>query len=502
MADIDNADTPATYTFPTRPAGGLLFGLSGPRLTAVGAAGLALVAAAVGTSTAGRLAALTAVAALIVVTFTRVAHRPLLEWIPILARHGWAQATRANEFYRSSDLETQPLPDQVLDLPGELFGLELHNLAVDTDTDTDADSDRAYGILRDVWRKRVIAVAEVSGDGFLFDDPADQQQRVDGWGGLLDQVAATMPEIVRLQIVHTAGSASPAGPARHHHRAGGHGTPATRRSYRQVLDRAAAGAQHHRLLFAVALDERAARTDIRQAGGGVQGAANVLLDRAARIETQLAATGLAIHGWLSAGAIAAVLRTGFDPAAAASLPTDDHGNPHVSAAACGPWAMHAGWDAVRHDSGWSTSFEVVRPPTRPVNPDFLAHLLTDVAVARRMSLLYVPMVAEQAERDALSRQISADAEATIRSKFGFGVTRRQQLEHDDATRQEHDLVDGRSMFRLVWLVTVTAPDPQQLEAAAGLVESAARKARLELRRTFGMQRHTAGFTLPMCRGAR
>lgn len=356
MSDPDTADTAATYTFPTRPAGGLLLGLSGPRLSAVGLAGLALVVVVMTTGTTTRLTALTCVAVLLVVTFAKVAHRPLLEWIPVIGRHGWAQATRTNEFYRCTDLEARPLPEQVLDLPGELFGLELHDL--ETDADADTDTDRRYGILRDVWRRRVIAVAEVSGDGFLFDDPDDQQQRVDGWGALLDTVAATMPEIVRLQIVHTAGPASPDTSARHHATAGGHGTAATRRSYLQVLDRTGNHAQDHRLLVAVALDTKAARTDIRHAGGGVQGAANVLLDRAARIEAQLTAAGVDVHGWLPAGAIAAVLRAGFDPAAS-TLPTDDDGNPDLSPAACGPWAMNAGWDAVRHDSGWSTSFEVV-----------------------------------------------------------------------------------------------------------------------------------------------
>jgi len=500
VTDTDATEGLATYTFPTGPSGGILFGLSGPRLTAVGLSGLAVLVAVMGTGTSSRLAAMMVVAVLLVATFAKVAHRPLLEWVPVIARYGWAQATRTNEFYRSPDLETQPLPDEMLDLPGELFGIELHDLTINADTPADHDS--RYGILRDVWRKRVIAVAEVSGDGFVFDDPADQQQRVDGWGSVLDQVAATMPEIVRLQVVHTAGPASVEALARHHATAGGHGTNATATSYRQVIERAGQQAQEHRMLLAVALDERAARTDIRQAGGRIAGAANVLLDRAARIESQLTASGLQVCGWLPASTIAAVLRVAFDPAAHNWLPTDDHGNPDVSQSACGPWAINPGWAAVQHDSGWSTSFEVVRPPARPVTPDFLQHLLIGVPAQRRLSLLHVPLAADQAERDAKSRQISADAEATIRSRFGFGVTRRQEREHDDATRQEDDVVDGRAMFRLVWLLTVTAPDPHQLETAAGQVEAAARKCRLEVRRTFGMQRQAAGFTLPLCRGAR
>lgn len=485
------------YQFPARPGGGLLLGLSGPRLATAGAAGLWVAA---GGLTAGSLAA---AVGLLAAAFVRVKGRVAVEWLPLVVRFGWAMATRNNEFYTSPDLRG-PLPDPTLDLPGELFGIELHDLTPDTAA-TSANPTRAgYGVLRDVWRHRVVAVAEVSGEDFLFSDPDVQQARLVAWGALLDHVAQTMPELGRLQLVHCAGPASVDMLARHHRAEGGRGTDATAASYRQVLARVGRQAQEHRLLLAVAVDVRAVRRAVRQAGGGIEGAARVLMDRAARVEEHLVAGGLQLHGWLPARTIAQVLRVGFDPAARQLVGdmADVADGAGVDPAACGPWGMVDGWSAVRHDSGWSTTFEVVRPPSRQVTGDFLQHLLVGVPAQRRMSMLLVPQSMTTAERRVQSRQIAAETEERARIQRGFASSARRRREHGDAARQEQQLVAGRAMYRLVWLLTVTAATPAGLETAVGQVEAAGRRCGLELRRMAGMQRQAAGWTLPLCRGAR
>lgn len=79
---------------------------------------------------------------------------------------------------------------------------------------------------------------------------------------------------------------------------------------------------------------------------------------------------------------------------------------------------------------------------------------------------------------------------------------RQRRAWQDAAQREEDLVEGRAVYRIVWLITVTAPTADGLEAAAGQVEAAARRCSLELRRLAGSQRQAFAFTLPLCRGAR
>jgi hypothetical protein len=339
----------------------------------------------------------------------------------------------------------------------------------------------------------------------LFLDPADEQARISAWGATLDHLAQAMPELSRLQVVHAVGPASTRTLYRDLGEHGGRGTPETARSYRQVLARSGAAAQEHRSLIAIGLDVTAARRAVRSAGGGLAGAGTVLMDRAATVEQALRAAGLEVHGWLPARTIGGLLRIGFDPAARRLLDvhTDDvNVGGGVDPSAAGPYGLAEQWSALRHDSGWSTTCQVVRPPSRPVTGDFLQHLLIGVPAERRMSLLYVPTAMETAERRAQTQQVSADAEQAVRARWGFATSARHQRAHGDAARREAELVEGRTVYRVVWLLTVTAADPAALEAAYSQVESAARRCGVELRRLAGTQRQAAGFTLPLCRGAR
>lgn len=491
MADL------SPYHFPARTQTGLLFGLSAARLGVLGAAGVVFITA-MSTPTTGSIAIGTTVIVLLIATATvPVAGQAAVDWLPIAVAYGWRQATRNNEFYTSPDVSLD-LPPEVVDLPGELFGIELHQLDIPHGVDAAA----GVGVVVDTFRRRHVAIAEVGAADFLFCDPDDQQARIAAWGRVLDHVAQSMPEVGRLQLVHTA---QPAGrqPLDSHHRThGGRGTEASHKSYLDVID-AAADAQEHRLLLAIALDLHAVRREIRQAGGGTEGAARVLLDRATTIEEALRAAGLQVHGWLSAAAIGRVLRLGYDPAARTRLDdTEDDSAGGVAPAAVGPTGMVDGWLAVRHDSGWSATLQVVQPPARPVCGDFLQHLLIGVQAPRRMSLLYVPTTLATAERRAQTQQVSTESEQALRARWGFGTSARQRRQYDDAAQREQDLVEGRTVFKVVWLLTVTALTPTELDAAIAQVEAAARRCSLEPRRMAGSQRQGHGFTLPLCRGAR
>ncbi len=501
----------ARYQFPARAAGGLLFGLSAGRLAAIAAAGGVFVAAMAHPSPGRAAVALVSIGALAAAAAVRVAGRPAVDWLPIWVGYGWARLSGNHTFHPAPAVGLPPLPEPILDLPGGLFGIELHQLTPPTAA-RPADADGRYGIVADTFRRRLVAIAELSGQGFLFGDLDDQQARIGAWGAVLDHVAQSLPELTRLQLVHTAGPADLRPAAAHHASQGGRGSPATADSYRRLLTAAAAAGQDHRLWLAVGLDEKAARRTIRAAGGGLDGGAQVLLDRAATLEDSLTGAGLTVHGWLDAGAIGRLLRDAFDPTST-HAPTphpdrnrdgdgDPDGDGGVPAGAAGPWGMVDGWSALRHDSGWSATLQVARLPARPVTGDFLQHLLVGVPARRRWSLLWVPTPMAQAERRAQSLQVTQDSEQAIRARLGFAPAARQRATRDDAARREADLVAGRTVYRLVWLCTVTAADPTALETAVAQVEASARRAGLELRRLSGLQRHAFGWTLPLCRGAR
>lgn len=490
-----------TYQFPARPAAGVLFGLSAARLGAVAAAGVVLMTTLTRPTPIRALAGVVLIGLLLAAAAIRVGGRAAIDWLPVWVAFGWQQATRNNEFYATPDLELG-LPDGTLDLPGELFGVEIHHFDRASRASVATASHAAYGVVRDTFRHRMVAVAEIAGEDFLFLDPANQQARISAWGRVLDHVAQSLPDLSRLQIVHTVCSASPAGATQPRGNRTT-GTDATARSYRQVLDISEACSQRHRVLMAIGLDVRAARRAIRQVGGGRDGAARVLMDRAAAVEETLRSAGLAVQGWLPAEAIGAVLRCAFDPAVqqGAGEPGEVEGG-GITRLAVGPNGMVDGWAAVRHDSGWSTTLQIVRPPARPVTGDFLQHLLIGVPAQRRLSLLYVPSPLVSAERRAQTQQVTTESEQTLRARWGFGTSARQRRAWQDAAQREEDLVEGRTVYRVTWLVTVTAAGRADLDAAVGQVEAAARRCSLELRRLSGTQRQAFSFTLPLCRGAR
>lgn len=156
------ADQLDVYSFPTRTPPGVLFGLSAVRLVAVAAAGIVLIVVMSNPTGMSVAAGLGLIGLLLGCAAVKVGGRAVVDWLPVWVAHGWRMATRNNEFYVTPDLDLG-LPPEVLDLPGELFGIELHDLTVpSTATSSGAGSSGGYGVLVDTFRHRQIAVAEVS----------------------------------------------------------------------------------------------------------------------------------------------------------------------------------------------------------------------------------------------------------------------------------------------------------------------------------------------------
>lgn len=481
-----------TYDFPSRPPAGLLFGLTASRLLTLASAAVVFVAA-MSHPSLPRLAVAAALIGLLLAAATvPVGGRVPVEWVPVVAGYGWARATGNDRFRASPDLG-RPADLTALDLPGELDGLRLVPTTVAT-----AGAVR-FGVVEDRRRQRMVAVAEIDGGDFLFLDGEDQQTRIGGWGRTLDHIAQTLPDIVRIQVVHTTAPTDPTTLTAHATAAGRRGTDTVRDSYDQVMERVAATAQSHRTWLAIALDLRAARAAVRRAGGGSDGATRVLLDRAATVEDLLASAGIVLTGWLAPAAVAGMVRDAYT---GDGTPLPDVDDVELAATAAGPTAVDESWRTVRHDGGWSATVQIVQPPTRPVPGDVLQHLLIGLPGRHRMSILSVPTAQATAERRAQTQQVTAESEAHLRHRLGFGASARQYRHRDDAARREADVVDGRTVHQVTWLLTVTADTLDDLERDLATIEAAARRCSLITRRLVGTQRQAFGFTLPLCRGAR
>ena len=70
----------------------------------------------------------------------------------------------------------------------------------------------------------------------------------------------------------------------------------------------------------------------------------------------------------------------------------------------------------------------------------------------------------------------------------------------DVLRQESDLTAGPARLRYTGLISVSAPNPDELEAAVAALEQAAVEASWETRRLVGQQAQAfTAAALPLCR---
>lgn len=187
-----------------------------------------------------------------------------------------------------------------------------------------------------------------------------------------------------------------------------------------------------------------------------------------------------------------VVRTAYDPAAH----LDDAAAP--SWADAGPVAAQESWDAYRHDSGWSVSWEMDDAPRAGIDATALAHLMAPQVglVRKRVALLLRPhspdSSARAAENDAATATFNATA-AGPRGRIPAAASLRMR-----ATEQaRHEVATGAVLVRFNLLVTATVTDGEDLDHAAAAVESAAGAVPLRLRRCHGSQAAAFATTLPI-----
>ncbi len=155
---------------------------------------------------------------------------------------------------------------------------------------------------------------------------------------------------------------------------------------------------------------------------------------------------------------------------------------------------------MRADSSWRATFWIAEWPRTDVGPDFLGPLLLVSDVRRTVAVVMEPVAPLQAARQVEQSRTADIADAELRRRGGFLATARRRREEEVLVRRELELADGHAQFRFTGYVTVTAADPDALEAACGRVEQAAGQAGLELRRCYGDQERAFACTLPLARG--
>lgn len=409
--------------------------------------------------------------------------RKAIEWAPVLAR--WVARTYLGQLiYRRRII--QPRPAGTLALPGDAASLREWE-----------DPETGAAMIHDPHAQTLTAILGVSHPAFVLLDPGEQQRRVSGWGRVL-AAACRSVRIARIQVTERTLPDSGTGLAEWWRQHGTEDGSWAATTYAELIDRAGPAGERHATTISVALDIKAAARQIRTSGGGMPGAAAVLRQEMTTLTTALRAAELTTTGWLTPGEVAVTLRSAYDPAAAPAL--ERHGTMGRDLATAGPVAVSETWDRLRSDSAHHAVLWVTEWPRSQVYPGFLAPLVLSTGILRTLSLHYTPVRADQAARDLRKKKTELISDANQRRKIGQVEDATAAAEYEDVLQQEADLTAGHGVLRLTGLIAVSAPTPDDLDAAVAAIEQAAIQASCETRRLVGQQAQAfAAAALPLCR---
>jgi hypothetical protein len=462
---------------------GVLIGLSGAQLVVVGIGAVVLVFALYlggGMILAYALPIILLCAAL---AWVGVGGRKLIEWLPIVARWMW-RSTGGQLLFRRRIVK--PRPVGTLALPGDAARLRQW-----------LDPETGAVMVHDPHQATLTAIVAVSHPAFILLDPVEQERRVVSWGRVL-ATACRSGRIATLQVMERTLPDSGKGLAEWWSRHGSHDDSWTSATYGELIGRAGPAGERHASTISLSLDMKTAARAIRAAGGGNRGAAAVLRQEMSTITAALRAADLAPSEWLEPGDLAVMLRGAYDPVVASAL--ERHGDLGRDLATAGPVAVTENWSSLRSDSAHHCVLWISEWPRSLVFPGFLAPVLLSSGVRRTFSLLYTPMRTDQAARDIRKKKTEYVSDAAQRQRIGQIEDAQQSAEFQDVLQQEADLTAGHGLLRTTGLISISAPDLDELEQAVAAIEQAAIQASCETRRLWGQQAQAfSAAALPLCR---
>ncbi|MGW3493090.1 SCO6880 family protein [Streptomyces sp. NPDC001020] len=468
LSDAPHSDGPPTVRFPHRSRRGVLLGLSAPQLIVVAVCGLLLLGVLLTSGVGGALKLVPLWALVLAAVFIRHRGRALADWAPIAARY--ALRRFRGQLIWLARPSTRPQREGLLHLPGTAASLRVIT-----------SPDGRLCAVHDPHHGTLTAVVKVSSRAFALLDPATQSGNVSGWGRTLAALART-GHIARVQVLERTVPDSGDALNRYWHEHGNAQTPLAGPLYSDLLAAAGPAAAPHEAYVALALDLKAARRLINQAGGGLTGAFAVLAQLASTFDQSARTSGLMPGGWLPAREIAAVVRTAYDPKASAALDRwSDADRPQADPAAAGPVVLVEKADRIQTDSAHHATFWIENWPRIETNPGFLHQLLFTTGVGRTLSLTYEPKGLDAALKDVQRKKATVIADATERARKGQVDSEEDSVEYADIKQRERQLIAGHSDVALTGLLTVSADTSEELNAACAAIETAAVAALVDLR---------------------
>jgi hypothetical protein len=463
-----HVEMPVSVKFPHRSRRGVLLGLTVPQLVVTAATGVLLLAVLLSAGVIGALELLPLWVAIGLLVVVRHRGRSLADWAPIAARYALRRAT--GQLLWLARPATRPACEGLLHLPGTAASLRVVT-----------SPDRCLSAVHDPHASTLTAVARVHSRAFALLDPATQNSNVHGWGRALAALART-GHLARIQVLERTVPDCGDALNRHWTTHGDPGAAFAAPLYRDLLAAAGPTAAPHETYVAIALDLKAARRLVNQAGGGLTGAFAVLAQLTSTFAHTARTAGLATAGWLTGHEIAAVVRTAYDPTALPTLTRwSATGRPHADPAAAGPVVVVERPARLQSDSAHHAVYWIENWPRVETGAGFLHQVLFAAGVRRTLSLTYTPTSLDAALRDVRRSKATVIADATERARKGRVESEEDWVEYADIKTRERQLIAGHADVALTGLLTVCAGTEHDLDAACAAIEAAAVAALVDLR---------------------
>ncbi|HEX3801830.1 MAG TPA: SCO6880 family protein [Solirubrobacteraceae bacterium] len=444
---------------------------------------------------AGVFVAFVLLAAAVAITTVPLAGRTAEQWAPIGCAFTARTATGRRRFRSRLPHSGVAGPgEQVPELPRALHALR------DVELVTLEHRRRVVGALSERRGRLLTAVLACRALSFALLDPEVQERRLAQWGTVL-ATAANAP-IRRLQWIERTAPAQGDELARWLHAARDpslppRGSPIVE-SYLELIGQSTQVTHDHEILLAVQLDTS-------RLHGSSDLIAEQVVEQVGHLARGLETAEIKVLGALSAGQVARVLRTAFDPYARAELATlDAVSESHARFAPddAAPMAAVEAWDHYRCDGAFHATYWISGWPRVGVSPMFMDALLADSGTVRTVAVTFEPVPPDRSAREVEAAITRDRADSELRRRFGQSETARQRQAQEAAARREAELAAGHGEVRLAGFVTVSGRDEGELRRACAEIHRHAARARLELRRMYGQQAEAFSFTLPLARGLR
>ncbi len=427
----------------------------------------------------------------VAIAFLPFGGRNLDEWIPIFARWTITGSKGRQHHSVAPLLGHTDKKSQMIGPPPFLKGVKLLKV-VNSDN-------REIAVIKDAQAGTYSGVLQISGGSFVLSSSADQEVQLANWGSVLARFSREGSLINRVQWIERAIPEN--SQAMHEYFDGaaalGEDNLATQ-SYLELIDSAAPITTSHEVFLVIQISQLKCAKQIKQAGGGDDGACEVLIRELTHAANQVASAGFNVLKVLNRDDAVRLIRTSFEPDVNEELVKKQAQG--YSMNEIWPVTTETEWDLFHSDGSFHRTFWISDFPRTEVGADFLSNLMLQSQITRTVSVVMEPLSPTKALHEVEVARTSFLADQDIRDKAGYVTNATRQREFEKLQQREQELADGHGAYRFSAYLTCSAPDEESLEYASQALEQAAHQSHLVLRTLYGEQDNAFATRLPFGRG--